>query len=317
VAQKKALDTPVEERLKWIGPQFTAVSVTRQCVLANVPRSTYYYSPQDVESLENAELRKIIKEKFRKYPFFGFRKMTWWLRSKGYDVNHKRVERLMREEDLQSVLPGSHTSKPHPKHKIYPYLLRGVEIVKPDQVWCSDITYVSIPRGRMYLVAILDWYSRYVLAWEISNTPDALFCVDALERALGLGIPGIFNTDQGSQFTSDEFTDRLKSVGAQISMDGRGRAKDNPVIERLWRSVKYEDIYIRDYADAQELRVGLERYFDFYNTERPHETLGNRRPVDVYLGAKQNFGAPPLTPKGRREEEKKKEKEGEETISLA
>ena len=286
MAQKKALDIPVEDRLKWICPQFTKVSVIKQCDWANVPRSSYYYTPQEKESPENVEIIKIMKKEFEKHPFYGSPRMTWFLKSKGYRVNHKRVERLMREKGFLAVSPGPQTSKPHPEHKIYCYLLSGIKIEKPNQVWCSDITYAPLSCGFVYLVAIIDWYSRYVLAWEISNTPNALFCMEALEKALGLGIPGIFNTDQGSQFSERNFTSLLESLGTRISMVGRGRAKDNPVIERLWRSVKYEDIYIRDYADASELRAGLEKYFNFYNRQRPHESLGYRRPVEVYLGKK-------------------------------
>jgi len=217
--------------------------------------------------------------------------MTLWLCKLGYEVNHKRVERLMRVMGLQAMLPGPHTSRPHPEHRVYPYLLRRLEIRAPDEVWCADITYVPIQRGYLYLTAVMDWYSRYVLAWELSNSLEAGFCVEALEQALAVGQPGIFNTDQGAQFTSAEFTSRLKSRAVRISMDGRGRAMDNLFIERLWRTVKpalseangYEEIYLRDYADGTEARTRLADYFEFYNTERWHQSLANRPPAEVYF----------------------------------
>ena len=199
-------------------------------------------------------------------------------------VNEKRVARLMRVMGLQASVPGPHTSRRHPEHRVYPYLLRDLEVQRPNQVWCSDITYVPMRRGFLYLVVVMDWYSRYVLAWELSNTLEVVFCVEALQRALGMGCPEIFNTDQGAQFTSEEFTGKLQGAGIRISMDGRGRALDNVMVERLWRSVKYEDIYLWNYADGTEAWRGLNRYFPFYNTERRHQGLGSKTPAQVYFG---------------------------------
>lgn len=220
-----------------------------------------------------------IDEQYLKTPYYGVPRITWWLNQQGHNVNHKRVARLMRLMGLQATLPGPHTSTPHPEHRIYPYLLRGMTIRHPCEVWCSDLTYVPMHRGFMYLMAVMDWWSRYVLAWDVSNCMDSGFCVSVLKRALKKGRPIIFNTDQGSQFTSEEFTGTLANAGVRISMDGRGRALDNVFIERLWRSVKYEDIYLRDYADGHDLHAGLMRYMRFYNHQRPHSALNNRTPA--------------------------------------
>jgi len=255
------------------------VSVSRQCALLQVPRSSVYYRPDTRESLQNLALMRLIDAQYLKTPFYGAPRMTWWLNEQGHGVNRKRVARLMRQMGLQATLPGPHTSKPHPEHVKYPYLLRDLEIGAPFEVWCADITYVPMPRGFMYLVAVMDWFSRYVLAWEVSNSMESGFCVTALKRALKKGRPGIFNTDQGSQFTSDEFTGALLQAGVRISMDGRGRALDNAFIERLWRSVKYEDLYLREYADGHALHAGLARYFRFYNHQRPHSALNNLTPA--------------------------------------
>jgi putative transposase len=250
--------------------------------LVELARSSYYYTPMAIESEENLRLMRQIDELYLKRPFYGYPRMTGWLRDMGWIVNEKRVARLMRLMGLQAVLPGPHTSRRHPQHPVYPYLLRDRTIRAPDEVWCADITYVPMRRGFLYLVAIMDWVSRYVLSWELSNALETSFCLTALERALEGGPPGIFNTDQGSQFTSEDFTGRLERAEIRISMDGRGRVTDNIFIERLWRSVKYEDIYLRDYTDGTAARQGLERYFRFYNTERRHQALGNRMPIDVY-----------------------------------
>lgn len=223
-----------------------------------------------------------LDEMYLERPFYGAPRMTRWLRAEGRHVNHKRVARLMRVMGVQATLPGPHTSRPHPGHLKYPYLLRDLEIRAPDEVWCSDITYIPMRRGFMYLVAVMDWHSRYVLTWELSNSMESGFCVDTLRKALRRGRPGIFNTDQGSQFTSGEFTGTLLEKGVRISMDGRGRALDNAFIERLWRSVKYEDIYLREYTDGHTLHAGLTRYFRFYNHERPHSGLGHRTPAAAY-----------------------------------
>ncbi len=265
-------------------PSNANLSVSRQCALLKVARSSVYYTPNTGESSENLALMRLIDAQYLKTPFYGVPRITLWLNQHGHHVNPKRVARLMRVMGLQATLPGPHTSKPHPNHVKYPYLLRDMEICAPCEVWCADITYVPMPRGFMYLAAVMDWHSRYVLSWEISNSMDTGFGVDALQRALQKGRPGIFNTDQGSQFTSDEFTQILASKGIRISMDGRGRALDNVFIERLWRSVKYEDIYLRAYADGHALHAGLARYFRFYNHERPHSALDNQTPASRHKG---------------------------------
>jgi putative transposase len=225
---------------------------------------------------------RLIDEQYLKRPYYGVPRMTWWLNKRGHCVNHKRVARLMGVMGLQATMPGPHTSRPHPEHTIYPYLLRGMKIRAPDEVWCTDITYVPMRRGFMYLVAVMDWFSRYVIAWDVSNSMEVGFCVAALKEALATGTPGIFNTDQGSQFTSEDFTKPLLKLDVRISMDGRGRALDNVFIERLWRSVKYEDLYLRDYADGHALHAGLGRYFQFYNHERPHRGLAMATPANCY-----------------------------------
>jgi len=247
-----------------------------------VARSSVYYTPNISESPENLALMRLIDEQYLKRPYYGAPRMTWWLNKHGHGVNHKRVERLMGVMGLQATLPGPHTSRPHPEHTIYPYLLRGMEIGAPDEVWCTDITYVPMLRGFMYLVAVMDWFSRYVIAWDVSNSMEVGFCVAALKEALATGTPGIFNTDQGSQFTSEDFTGPLLDREVRISMDGRGRALDNVFIERLWRSVKYEDIYLRDYADGHDLHAGLSRYFQYYNHQRPHSGLSMETPASCY-----------------------------------
>lgn len=273
-----------KEKRTWIKSDHSRLSVARQCALLGLPRSSYYYEPMGVESEENLRLMRQIDELYLKRPFFGSPRMTGWLRDLEWVVNEKRVARLMRLMGLQAVLPGPHTSRPHPEHRIYPYLLRALEIRAPNEVWCADITYIPMRLGYLYLVAIMDWFSRYVLAWELSNSLETVFCIGALNHALSQATPGIFNTDQGTQFTSEGFTGRLQGAGVQISMDGRGRAVDNIFIERLWWSLKYEDVYVRDYADGTAARTGLGRYFRFYNTERRHQALDGRRPEEVYFG---------------------------------
>jgi putative transposase len=229
------------------------------------------------------ELLWRIDEEYTKHPFYGSRRMRAYLRSLGYQVSRKRVRRLMRQLGLAGMAPGPNTSRPHPQHPVYPYLLRGVTIVRPNQVWSSDITYIRLERGFAYLVVVIDWYSRKVLSYRISNTLDAGFCVECLQEALsGYGPPEMFNTDQGVQFTSEAFTGVLKEHGVKISMDGRGRALDNIFVERLWRTVKYEDIYPKGYATLPELEAGVERYFGFYNGERLHQALGEQTPNAVY-----------------------------------
>ena len=232
-------------------------------------------------------LLQLLDEKYTRHPFFGTRRMTEYLRGLGHWVNRKRVQRLMQKLGLAGMAPGPNTSKPHPQHKLYPYLLRGVDVIRPNQVWSTDITYIRLLHGFVYLVAIIDWYSRKVLAWRLSNTMDAGFCVDCLEEAIkNYGAPKVFNTDQGSQFTSASFTGILIEYGITISMDGRGRAFDNIFVERLWRTVKYEDVYLKGYESMPALLLGLTDYFLFYNEERPHQSLGYKTPEVVYQTAK-------------------------------
>jgi putative transposase len=244
-------------------------------------RASLYYQAR-AESEENLLLMRLLDEQYTRTPFYGIRRMTAWLRQQGYVINHKRVQRLLREMGLVAIYPAPRTSQPAPGHKIYPYLLRGVKIDRVDQVWSADITYVRLLRGFIYLVAIIDWFSRYVLSWEVSLTLESEFCLVALARALALARPEVFNTDQGAQFTSQAFTGALNERAVRISMDGRGRALDNIFVERLWRSVKYEEIYLKDYASVPEAREGLGRYFDFYNQERLHQSLNYKTPESVY-----------------------------------
>jgi putative transposase len=246
-----------------------------------ISRSGLYYQPKGI-SEEDLTLMKLIDRQYLAAPFYGARKIAACLKSQGHLVNRKRVRRLMRLMGLKAIYRRPRTSKPAPGHKIYPYLLGGLKITRPNQVWAADITYIPMARGFLYLVAIIDWYSRYVLSWRLSNTLDAGFCVEALEEALKKGKPDIFNTDQGAQFTSEAFTGLLQQHGVKISMDGKGSYKDNLFIERLWRSVKYEEVYLKAYQDAREARIGLGNYFRFYNIERPHQTHGYRTPAEVY-----------------------------------
>lgn len=228
---------------------------------------------------------RLIDEQYTRTPFYGWPRMTVYLRGQGEAINHKRVQRLMQTMGLQAVYPRRRTTIPVPGHTIYPYLLRGLGMTHANQVWSADITYIPMVRGFMYLMAILDWFSRYVLAWRLSNTLDGRFCQDALEEALQWGRPEIFNTDQGVQFTAQAFTARVEAAGVRMSMDGRGRALDNVFVERLWRTVKYEDIYLQHYEDGGHLQEGLQRYFSFYNHERPHQSLNYRVPAVVHFGA--------------------------------
>ena len=257
---------------------------SRQCALAGVSRSLLYTPRREpVPSPLELELLALIDAEYTRHPFHGSRRMLHHLRDLGHPINRKRVQRLMRILGLTGMAPGPNTSRRHPGHAIYPYLLRGVAIDHPNQVWSTDITYVPLRQGFGYLMAVIDWYSRKVLTWELSNTLDSGFCVDGLERALkAYGSPEIFNTDQGCQFTSEAFTNPLKAHGIAISMDGRGRALDNIFVERLWRSVKYEDVYLKGYANLPELRAGLTSYFEFYNQERKHQSLGYLTPNQVY-----------------------------------
>ncbi len=274
----------ITEKRACIDKDHESLSIQTQCELIELPRSSYYRCNICVpENDENLLYMRLIDEEYTKHPFYGSRKMRELLRRQGYKVNRKRIQRLMRIMGLQSVAPKPNTSKAHPNHKIYPYMLRNMNITCPDQVWCSDITYIRLPGGFVYLTAIMDWHSRYVLSWEVSVTMDSSFCVTALESALRRhSKPEIFNTDQGAQYTSNDFTSTLLDNDIQISMDGKGRAMDNIFIERLWRSVKYEEIYIKEYSSVQELIKSLKIYFDFYNNERPHDGIGKRTPAEVY-----------------------------------
>jgi putative transposase len=254
----------------------------RQCELIGLPRSTWYYQPAG-ESPQNLALMRLIDGVYLDHPTFGSRMMTAWLRRLGEAVNRKRVQRLMRLMGLEAIYPRPRTSQPAPDHKIYPYLLRNRLVARPNEVWAADITYVPLRAGFMYLVAIMDWHSRYVVSWELSNTLDAAFCVSALEWALARGRPEIFNTDQGAQFTSRAFTGVLERAGIQISMDGKGRALDNVFIERLWRTVKHEHVFVHGYETPSELAHGLTKFFDFYGHRRPHSGLDYRTPAEVYF----------------------------------
>jgi putative transposase len=267
-----------------IEPNNGEVSIRRQCELLSLNRGSYYYQPAS-ESELNLKLMNLIDEQYTETPFFGWRRMTVYLRRvKEYEINGKRVRRLMQLMGLQAIYP-----EPRPKHqsasehKIYPYLLRNLAIVRPNQVWSTDITYLKMSNGFMYLTAVIDWYSRYVLAWQLSNSLDNHFCLVALEQALAQATPDIFNTDQGVQFTADSFTQRLRQAEIKISMDGRGRALDNIFVERLWRSVKYENIYLNDYSTVSDLYAGLTAYFDFYNHRRFHQHLNNLTPAEVHF----------------------------------
>lgn len=263
------------------------VSIRRQCQLLQLHRSNVYYAPvrgEGQESTENLGLMRLLDEQYTQTPFYGIRRMTAWLHTQGYSVNHKRVGRLLRKMGLWAIYPGPSTSKSAPHHRTYPYLLRDVLIKECNQVWSTDITYVRLRRGFCYLVAVIDWFSRYVLSWEVATSLEASFCLEALDKALleGSDRPQVFNTDQGAQFTSLDFTGRLLAEEIRISMDGRGRALDNIFVERLWRSVKQEEVYIRDYQTVGEAVNGLGRYFDFYNHRRLHQSLSYRTPAAVY-----------------------------------
>ena len=279
------------ERKAMIEPGHPGLSLSRQCRLLSISRSSFYYTPIG-ESPENLALMRRIDELFLKYPFYGSRQMVFRLRREGVAVGRHRVRRLMRLMGLAAICQAPRTSTPHPDHRVYPYLLRNVVVDRPDHVWCADITYIPVRRGFLYLVAIMDWASRHVLAWRLSNTLDAGFCVEALNEALArYGRPEIFNTDQGSQFTSPRFTRILKEANVRISMDGKGRWMDNVFIERLWRSLKYEDIYIKGYADGAEVRSGVAEWMAFYHRQRPRHAPGDRAPMEVWREAM--TGTPP------------------------
>ena len=265
----------------WVDVNDAVLSVSEQCELLGLSRSSYYYEPAK-ETAENLALMAMIDREYTAHPFYGSRRMATWLQSEGHVVNRKRVQRLMRLMGLEAIYPKPNLSARGLGHKVYPYLLRNVAIERVNQVWSTDITYIPLPNGFLYLTAIIDWYSRYVLSWRLSNTLDVEFCIEALEEALSQGCPEVFNTDQGVQFTSASFTSRVEAAGAKVSMDGKGRCLDNVFVERLWRTVKYEEVYLWRHETVPAMQVGLARYFPFYNQERRHQSLENRTPAEVY-----------------------------------
>jgi putative transposase len=273
-----------------IDPTEKRLSVSRQCRMLGVCRSSRYYKRRQRIHSDDLKLMRMIDEQYLKNPSSGTRSMRNYLRRQGYRVNRKRVQRLMRIMGIEAIYPKPKTSWPHPDHKVYPYLLRNLNIDRPNQVWAADITYIPMARGSMYLTVVMDWYSRKVLSWRLSNTLEADFCVAALEEALlRYGRPEIFNTDQGAQFTSQAFTGILKSHEVQISMDGRGRVQDNIFIERLWWSIKYQYLYLWAFDNATQLRQGLSQWFQFYNQERSHQALDNLTPDELYYGCPHPF----------------------------
>lgn len=259
----------------------TRIPISRQCEIIGLARSSHYYVPA-TETKENLHYMGLIDRQYTKRPFYGSRRMTVWLQEQGHGVNRKRIQRLMRIMGLEALYPKPRTSEAIKEHKIYPYLLRELEIIRPNQVWSSDITYIPMENGFMFLVAVIDWFSRLVISWKLSNTLDSRFCEEVLEEALYFGKPEIFNTDQGAQFTCRNFTGKLEANSIKISMDGKGRALDNIFIERLWRSLKYEDIYLKNYQNGTDLHDGIKRYFHFYNNERPHQSLDYKTPFSVH-----------------------------------
>jgi putative transposase len=275
------LDCSNEDLRRLVERDHGEISVRRQCDLLGVNRSGLYYRPLG-ESEENARLMQLIDREYTRHPFKGSRRMVLWLGEQGHQVNRKRVSRLMEVMGIEAIYPKPRLSQPGEGHKIFPYLLRGVEVKRVNQVWSTDITYIPMAAGFLYLVAVMDWFSRYVLSWALSPTMELDFCLEALRRALRRGRPEIFNSDQGSQFTSEKFTGVLEGRGIAVSMDGRGRCLDNIFIERLWRSLKYEEVYLRDYARVSDARAGIGNWFRFYNQQRPHQSLGNRTPAELY-----------------------------------
>ena len=277
----KKKSEPYSDPIDLIESNDNSISIQRQCDLLGISRSRYYYKPA-VESELNLKLMRVIDEIYTDCPFYGSRRMVIELERRFFRVNRKRVQRLMRLMEIEAIYPKPKLSQRNSEHKVYPYLLRNILIDRPNQVWSTDITYIPMQDGFMYLTAVIDWYSRYILSWRISNTLDNDFCIEALNDALSQGLPDIFNTDQGVQFTSKKFTKRLTDVDVKISMDGKGRALDNIFVERFWRTVKYENIYLKDYRNGKELYHGLEEYFSFYNTQRPHQSLGYRVPEYIH-----------------------------------
>jgi len=276
------MNLSVDEMRNLIEPDNRIISINKQCSLLNLSRSSWYYQPKGI-SLDQIELMHKIDRIYTKYPFYGSPRITAALHREGEKVNHKRIERLMKMMGIMAIMPKKNISKPDKSHLIYPYLLKGIKISANNHVWSTDITYIPIHSGFIYLVAIMDWFSRYVISWEISNTLDVYFCLEALDKALRTGKPEIFNSDQGSQFTSLSYTGKLLEHEIKISMDSKGRAYDNIFIERLWRNLKYEDIYLRDYQSVREAVLGIQNYFHFYNFQRPHQALNYATPAEVYF----------------------------------
>ncbi len=291
----------IEEKKRLIEPDHEKLSIRKQCGLLKLSRSNLYYEPVKV-SEETLQIMNHIDEIFTEIPFYGSRKIMEALRRKGWNIGRERVSSLMRKMGLVAIYPKINLSKPHPKHKIYPYLLTDIDIVRPNQVWSADITYIRLRQGFLYLVAIIDWFSRYVLSWRLSNSLEVYFCIEALEEALKKGSPDIFNTDQGSQFTSNDWTEILSGNGIKISMDSRGRVFDNIFAERLWRSVKYEEVYIKGYQVTDDARNGLGNYFPFYNNRRYHQSLGYKTPYEVHY--KISTKTSPFLEKNNKEKER-------------
>lgn len=282
---------PIEQRRQLIDCQGCQLSIRRQCELLGISRSVLYYTPRGPNGSDLVAMR-LIDEQYTRTPFYGVERMTAWLQRTGIVIGHNRVRRLMRLMGLEAIYPKPRLSLPDDDNsRKYPYLLRGLKIERPNQVWATDITYVRLWQGFVYLVAIMDWYSRYVLSWALSTTLDVDFCLEALREALAMARPEIFNTDQGSQFTSGAFTGVLEDAGVAISMNGKGRVFDNIFVERLWRTVKYEEIYLKDYQDVDESRRGIGVYFRFYNQERLHQTLGYRTPAEVYFSVEKEISS--------------------------
>ena len=285
---KKNLVCSTDEKRRLIERKYLRIAIYRQCALIDLARSSFYY--RKCKSIDDTNVvMRLIDEAYTKHPFYGVRRITNALKQMRRCVNHKRVARLMRLMGLEAIYPKPRLSAAKQEHRKYPYLLRNLSIMRPDHVWSTDITYIRLKGGYVYLAAIMDWFSRYVVSWSLSITLDADFCVDMLKRALKTARPEIFNSDQGSQFTSDAFTGTLENHCIRISMDGRGRAFDNIFVERLWRSVKYEEVYLKDYSSVRDARVNLERYFDFYNNERPHQSLEYKTPSEIYYARDDNI----------------------------
>ena len=293
IGSKKNLPFSAQVKRTFVEPDNKKISVVRQCQLLGINRSTIYYRER-AESAEDVELMRLLDAQYTETPFYGYRRMTVYLQNLGYQVNHKRVIRLMRKLGLEAIYPKPNLSKPNKEHLKFPYLLRGVKIEHSNQVWATDITYIRLKGGFIYLLVIMDWHSRFVIDFEVSNSLESTVFVETLKRALEKGKPKIFNSDQGSQFTAIEWLKVLIEKGIQISMDGRGRCFDNIFVERLWRTVKQEEVYLKEYQDVWEAEESLRKYFDFYNYRRPHQSLGYKTPFEIYqkgLKIKENKGA--------------------------